>query len=133
MQRTLEIESPALIILISKWPQSDKCRRLHELVLDPFSPANSKRRSDIVPNSPTVERPPLPSSILTSKALNYLPPAGMFQDVGCRIENDIIYHDDFRPQLSSARVRVLEGNVTRTQLFAVFAVSFLDFRGWYEG
>lgn len=87
------------IVLVPKRPQPNKSRRLHELILDPFRPAHSKVYSNIVPDLPVVETPPLPSTVLAPETLDYLPAAGMLRYVTRAVQNDVVDHNDCPRQL----------------------------------
>ena len=83
MLKTQAIE--LLIILITKRSQPNKARWLYELILDVIRSTYSKLNSDVIPDLPVVERPPLPSSVLTSEALDDLPATGMSGYVICAV------------------------------------------------
>ncbi len=71
-----------VVILITKGSQPNIRLWLHKLILQPFRSTHSKIDRNIIPDRPVVERPPLPTAILPSESMNYLPTARMFRDIG---------------------------------------------------
>lgn len=81
------------VILIAKASQANESLRLDVTVFDALSPSHAKRHRDIVPHFAIVKGPPLPATVLSSKASDYLLAARMGTDIGCAVKHYIIYHD----------------------------------------
>lgn len=71
------------------------------LVIYANGPPNPQRYRSCLPDSPTMEHPPLPGAVLPAESNNDLAPTRMTLNILCHVQNDFVDDDPWTRQLEN--------------------------------